>query len=168
MTKRFEFDSLRYVEISFEHFCENFQQLLVDMRSNLLLCDLEENFEFETGNALIPVNINERDIFKLAREYEGFLQSQFINESYDLVLPNEIVSIYSEIEMINGIQNPWFSVGVFNEELNTTRKKLLVCKNPADETANYWRLSESTESSPDNIPIEFRLIANKLRASINL
>jgi hypothetical protein len=160
-----EFDKLNFEEISLEGFSEKFRQMLIVMRSHINTCDIEDEFKFVTGCDLSLIGYDESSVFEIADQYEGFLQSRFIDEYYDIVLPDGVVNIYSQIEVINNVQIPWFSVGIFNEELSKTRKKMLVCKTPTDDSMCYWSLSKNENSSPENIPAKFRLIADKLRQS---
>jgi hypothetical protein len=163
----FEFDNLRYEEISFEKFCENFRLMLVDMRSNegYFLDTFLNYFEFKlNGDNLSLTNIQVENIFEIVKRYENLVRSNFTDGlSYELILRDRMIDAYSEVEVINGIKTPWFWVGVFNQDLNKTRKELLACKNPEDNSIHFWKLSEAQDGSPANIPLEFRSVADKLR-----
>jgi hypothetical protein len=161
----FEFDNYTFEKISFEEFCEKFRIMLADMRADEELFGFQDYFEGETNIDLSLYNIQEKDIFGILVIYENFLQRVFTNQQYELELQDGIVSVYQQTEVLpNKTQIPWFTVGIFHQELNETRKDLLVCKNIENDSVHYWSLSEAADSSPNNIPVEFRLVSEKLRS----
>jgi hypothetical protein len=161
----FEFDNLRYEEISFQEFCEKFRQMLVDMRSDEYLSGFQDYYESETGNSLYLSGIGEAEVFGFVARYENFLQFEFGDGLGEVNLPDRIIDGYQQEEVVEGVQIPWLWIGVFNRDLNKTRRELLACKNPEDNSIHYWKLSEAEDSSPANIPLEFGSIADKLRES---
>jgi hypothetical protein len=128
----FEFDNLVFTEINFQELCVAFNRMLADMRSVEGLAGFQDYFESQTQSKLSLNDVDEEEIFEIARRYEDFLQSEFIDGAYELQLPDGVVNIYHQIETINSEQIPLFSVGIFNEELKATRKELLVNKNNND------------------------------------
>jgi hypothetical protein len=167
---KFDLDNYAFEKVRFEEFLGSFRQMLVQMRTNkdTFLNTSLNYFEFKLNKYGLSLNnIQEDNIFEIIKRYENFVESSFINDSYELELRDGMVDAHHDTEILDQVSVPWFSVGIFNEELDRARIELLACKVLACETANYWRLSESVTSSPNNIPDEFRLIANKLRASIN-
>jgi hypothetical protein len=166
MIEQSKFENYEFTEISFEHFCERFRQMLLDMRSHKFLNGFQEYVEDEAEVNLSLFNIQEEDIFGIFTLYENIVRIEYEDGQGGVDLPDGIVDVYSTIEVLqNKTQLPWLTVGIFNERLNATRKELLSCINVEDNSIHYWSLSEAVDSSPNNIPAEFRLVANKLRAS---
>jgi hypothetical protein len=163
----FEFDNYRYEEISFKMFCEEFQLMLAEMRSDEYLIGFQDYFEIETGIDLSLSNINEEGIFEIFARYENFLQVEFGDGLGEVNLPDRIINGYQQTEVLpDKTQIPWLWVGVFNRDLNETRKKLLACKKTEDDSIHYWKLSEAQDSSPANISLEFRSVAYRLRGGL--
>jgi hypothetical protein len=170
MTERspIELDNLEFKKLNFREFCEGFQLMLLDMRSDEDLFDFQDYFEAESGNSLYLSGINELEVFGFFARYENFLQVEFGDGLGEVNLPDRIINVYQETEVLpDKTQTPWLWIGVFNENLNISEKKLLACKYAEDNSIYYWSLSETENSSPNNIPLEFRPIANKLRQTLN-